>query len=497
MRIAVAGFQHETNTFAPFGATYADFERADGWPALTLGNDILDLFPSLNIATGGFLAAMLPRHEIVPLAWCSAEPCAEVEDAAFDRVAGLVLDGLAAAGRLDGLYLDLHGAMVTQSHQDGEGELLRRIRARVGPELPIVVSLDLHANLTAAMVERADALAIYRTYPHIDMAETGAEAARLMEMLLGGTRLVRDLRPLPYLVPLNAQCTDAEPCRALYGLVAQSQRGAIARTDFAAGFPAADIHDAGPAILVQGTDAAQVARTADALLAAGLAAEDRFDGRMVPPGEAVRLARGAARPGRPAVLAEVQDNPGGGGSSDGTGLLRALVSEGAGRAALALFWDPAAAERAHQAGIGAELELALGGRFTPGDRPFAGRFRVEALSSGSFLYGGVMLRGVTASLGPMAVLRVLGAPGDVRVVVNSVRFQCLDLEIFRHIGIEPTELDILGVKSTVHFRADFAPIAAAIIPVDAPGLLPCRLEHLDYRRLRGGVRLGPGGPLRG
>jgi microcystin degradation protein MlrC len=495
MRIAVAGFQHETNTFAPFGATYADFERADGWPALTRGRDILDLFPPLNIGIGGFLSAMR-RHEIVPLAWCSAEPCAEVEDEAFDRIAGLILDGLADAGRLDGLYLDLHGAMVTQRHEDGEGELLRRIRARVGPDLPIVVSLDLHANLTPAMVERADALAVYRTYPHVDMAETGAEAARLMELLLGGARLARVLRPLPYLVPLNAQCTDADPCRDLYRLVADSQHGAIARTDFAAGFPAADIYDAGPAMLVQGTDPGAAARTADALLAAAIVAESRFDGSMMPAAEAVRQAQRGARPGRPVVLAEVQDNPGGGGSSDGTGLLRALVAERAERAALALLRDQAAAEAAHRAGIGTELGLELGGRFTPGDRPFAGRFRVEALSSGSFPYGGVMFRGVTAALGPMAVLRVLDQPCDVRVVVNGVRFQCLDLEIFRHIGIEPAEMAILGVKSTVHFRADFEPIAAAILPVEAPGLLPCRLEGLTYRRLRPGVRLGPGGPLR-
>ena len=158
-RIAIAGFQHETNTFAPFGAGYEDFAQADGWPALTTGAAILDLFPAVNIPIGGFIAAA-GDLDLVPIAWASAEPCSYVSDDAFDRIAGLICDGIATAGRLDGIYLDLHGAMVTASHEDGEGELLRRLRRVVGPDLPIVASLDMHANVTRAMVELADALAI-------------------------------------------------------------------------------------------------------------------------------------------------------------------------------------------------------------------------------------------------------------------------------------------------------------------------------------------------
>ncbi|HEX6093432.1 MAG TPA: M81 family metallopeptidase, partial [Dongiaceae bacterium] len=168
-RIAIAGLQHETNTFAPFGATFHDFEIADGWPELTRGADVLKVFPALNIPIGGFISAA-DGADLVPIAWAAAEPCAHVSDDAFDRLSEIVCGGIAAAGAIDGIYLDLHGAMVTDSHQDGEGELLRRLRARIGADLPIVISLDMHANVTKAMSELCDGMTIYRTYPHIDMA---------------------------------------------------------------------------------------------------------------------------------------------------------------------------------------------------------------------------------------------------------------------------------------------------------------------------------------
>src|SRR6185295_5949075 len=215
-RIAIAGFQHETNTFAPFGATYEDFAQADGWPALTTGEAILPLFRPVNIPIGGFIVAA-GDFDLVPIVWASAEPCSYVSDDAFDRIAGMICEGVAGAGRLDGIYLDLHGAMVTVSHEDGEGELLSRLRRLVGADLPIVASLDMHANVTRAMVELSDALAIYRTYPHVDMIETGGRACRLLRHRLArGRPLHKALRKLPFLIPLSAQCTSVEPSRGLY-----------------------------------------------------------------------------------------------------------------------------------------------------------------------------------------------------------------------------------------------------------------------------------------
>jgi microcystin degradation protein MlrC len=172
------------------------------------------------------------------------------------------------------------------------------------------------------------------------------------------------------------------------------------------------------------------------------------------------------------------------------------VEGGARGTALACFWDPAAAAAAHEAGTGARISLALGGRYpATGSAPYEADFEVEGLSDGRFTCTGAMYGGCQAELGPMACLRVADPASEVRVVVSSERFQCLDLAIFRHMGIEPSEQQILGVKSTVHFLADFAPIAADVLFVDSPGAHPCRLDRMAYRALRPGVRLGPGGPL--
>ncbi len=493
-RIAIAGFQHETNTFAPFGATFQDFKNADGWPALTLGADILSVFPRVNIPIGGFINAA-SDFELVPIAWASAEPCSYVSDDAFERMSDLICGGIAGAGQVDGVYLDLHGAMVSESHEDGEGELLRRIRHRIGPEIPVVVTLDMHANVTRAMVDLSDAMTVYRTYPHIDMAETGRRSCSLLRhRLRSGLPLHKSLRKLPFLIPLSAQCTTMAPCDSLYGMLPGLEGAGVLSVDLAIGFPMADIFDCGPAVIAYGTDAPAVDRAAEWLFDAVVAAEPDFHVDMLPPREAVRIAMRQGRPGEPIVLADVQDNPGGGGTSDTLALLQALVDQNAQKASLAMLWDPAAAVAAHAAGIGGEIELSLGGRYGYDPQPFMGRFKVEALTDGAFPGTGEIFRDVQLALGPTALLRVLDRSADVTVVVCSTRFQCLDLSLFRAHGVEPTEQAILAVKSTVHFRADFEPIAQDIILVEAPGACLCRIDKIKYRHLRPGLRLGPASP---
>lgn len=491
-RIAIAGFQHESNSFAPFGASWEDFVKADGWPALAEGAEILHVFPGLNIPIGGFIDHAPADWELVPLLWCSAEPCGPVEDAAFERVAARLVEGLAAAGPLDGLLLDLHGAMVVQSFEDGEGELLRRVRAVVGPELPVVVTLDLHANVTEAMVAQADAITVYRTYPHVDMGETARRAVGLLRHRLAGRPLHRAWRKLPFMMPISAQCTTLEPGRGLYDSLPHREREGVLSVDFAAGFPPADIAECGPAVLAYGETAAAAEAAAARLAGAVLAVEQEFDSALVPAAEAVALAIQQGRPGAPVVLADVQDNAGAGATSDTTTLLRALIDQGAQDAVLALLWDPPAARAAHAAGRGAELELTLGGRFGDPAGPLPLRVRVEALSDGNILCHGQMLAGVTVALGPTALLRVLDPRCDLRVAICSQRFQCMDQAVLRALGVEPREQALLAIKSTVHFRADFEPIAQRVINVEAPGAHPCRLENVPYRRLRPGVRLALG-----
>ncbi|MBL8581990.1 MAG: M81 family metallopeptidase [Rhizobiaceae bacterium] len=494
-RIAIAGMQHETNTFAPFGATYDDFVRADGWPEMTRGDAIIDVFTPLAIPIGGFIRAARAECDFVPLVWAAAEPCSYVTDDAFDRISAMICDGIAAAGHLDAVYLDLHGAMVVESHEDGEGELMRRVRAVVGPDLPFVVSLDMHANITEGMVANSDALAVYRTYPHIDMLETGERAYSLLrQRMANGRAFHKALRKPPFLIPLYTQCTDFEPCKSLYAGLPALERGGVANIDIGIGFPPADIAECGPAVVAYGTDAAAVDAAADKVLAAINAAESQFSSPLLTPAEATSYAMRHGRPGEPIVIADLQDNPGAGGTSDTVGLLRAMVEGGVREGALGLLWDPQTAALAHEAGVGAELELAIGGRYGYDAEPFRARVRVEALSDGHFTCHGAILGDLTVSLGKMARLRILDDGSDVQVAVCSVRYQCLDQGLLRAVGIEPKDQAIVALKSSVHFRADFDSIAKEIILVESPGANFCRGETVTYKNLRSGVRLGPCGP---
>src|SRR6185369_8329916 len=201
-RIAIGGFLHETNTFAPTKASYADFVHGGGWPTMTLGADLLKAMRNINVGLAGFIDEAEARgFELAPTIFAAASPCAHVTRNAYERIARVILDGIANAGRLDAVYLDLHGAMVAEHLDDGEGEILARVRHLIGSDLPLVASLDLHANVTPEMMQCADALIAYRTYPHVDMAETGRAAARHIALLLGSKqRLEKAYRQLPFLI---------------------------------------------------------------------------------------------------------------------------------------------------------------------------------------------------------------------------------------------------------------------------------------------------------
>jgi len=202
----------------------------------------------------------------------------------------------------------------------------------------------------------------------------------------------------------------------------------------------------------------------------------------------------STKPNKPVIIADVQDNPGAGATSDTTGLLTALVEEGAQGALLGLMHDPTIAARAYEVGIGNSFEAKLGGKSElPGQVPFTGRFRVYRLSDGQCEFTGEMYGGGIAILGPSAVLQIISDSANVQVVVTSTRSQCLDLGLFTHFGLDPSRAKIIGVKSTVHFRADFEPIASKVLATAAPGVFPCELEKIPYRRLRNGIRLGPMG----
>ena len=446
-----------------------------------------------NIPAAGAIEALRTAgHRLVPLTWAAASPSAQVTDDAFERIAGDLVERLAAAGPVDGVYLDLHGAMVTESHDDGEGELLRRVRETVGARVPVVASLDLHANVTRAMVEHADALSIYRTYPHVDMAPTGERAAGLLaRMISSGEAFGKAHRQFDYLTGIPSQCTMIEPCAGLYALLERIEQRTGVSLSFAPGFPMADFDECGMSALAYG-GGPRAAQSALAELGGAIAdAEPDFAMELFEPDEAVQRAMARGAPGKPVVLADTQDNPGAGGNGDTTGLLAALLRQNAAEAVIGLLVDPAAAKRAHEAGVGASVEFELGAKSgLQGHRPVTGRFSVERLSDGRFTCTGPMFRNFRMALGPMAVLR----QGGVRVVVSTHKCQAADQQMFRHIGVDPVLQRVVALKSSVHFRADFQPIAREVLVVRSPGPALADPAEFPWRRLRPGIRLRPLGP---
>ncbi|MCP5152961.1 MAG: M81 family metallopeptidase [Ectothiorhodospiraceae bacterium] len=488
-RIAIGGFQHETNTFSPHRADLEAFRTVSAFPRLPSGDDLLTEMRELNISIGGFIKASEARgHTLVPTLWAMAVPSAHVTDEAFEHVVGRIVDGIRGAGALDAVYLCLHGAMVTESYQDGEGEILRRVREVVGPDVPLVASLDLHSNTTAQMVEQSDALVAYRTYPHVDMARTGQRTADLLQWMLDtGRRPAKALRRTDFLIPLVWQCSMIEPAAGIYAGLDALETGGVRSVSFSPGFPPADIAECGPSVFAYGDTQADADRAADAVFAQVDGARARWNGELLTPDEAVRRASAGYR-GKPFVLADTQDNPGAGGASDTVGLLEALVRLDARDAVFACVYDPPAAAAAHAAGVGATLTLAIGaGSGQPGQTPFSGTFTVDAVSDGEFVGTGPMAGGRRFRMGPCALLRI----GGVRVLVASGRAQVLDQAILRHIGIDPTAERILAIKSSVHFRADFQPIAEQVLVVVSPG--PNFADHtaVTYSNLRPGIALMP------
>ena len=490
-RIAIGGFLHESHSFAPRPTRYVDFLHPAGFPPLTEGAAMLDAVRGRSVPAAGALAiAEEAGATVVPLAWCFANPAGPVQDEAFERIAALICASLSHVlddAPLDGIYLDLHGAAVVESFPDAEGELLRRVRAIVG-ELPLTISLDPHANLTAQMVTLSDALVPFRTYPHIDMKAAGAQSMRLLlERIARGKPWARAFRQLEFGLPLGSQCTLLEPMKEVMAERASlAERMGAAELAFCFGFPFADFADCGPAIGVYADTQAKADAAADAFTAHVSARESAFVQDLLPAAEAVaeakRLAAGAAKP---IVIADTQDNPGGGGHGDTTGLLAELVAQKAKGAVLCLINDEESVAQCAEAGIGATIELSLGGKSD--GMPFDCTVRVLKLTDGRFTLTGPMGAGNPGNLGPCALVDIDG----VRVMVVSHKVQALDQAILRHVGVEPSECPILVLKSSVHFRADFGPIAEKILVGVAPGPVVADPAILNFRYVRPDVRRRP------
>ena len=347
-------------------------------------------------------------------------------------------------------------------------------------------------------MRHADVLDIYRTYPHIDMAETGGRTAEhLLALVARGGKWAKAFRRTDFLVPLTFGCTDIDPPMSLYGETLPGLLGGDHRLSalaLAMGFPLSDIAEVGPGLVAYGDDQAAADRAADALIEAMNGREAAFGAEIFSPEAAIQRAGSllAASGTGPVVFADTQDNPGGGGPGDTAGLLRSMLAAKAGQlpggVAIGVFNDADSARKAHAVPLGATVDLDLGGKLYPGDSPVSGRFEVIAHGNGRFTGTGPMWGGARYEMGEYARLRIEG----IDVVVASTAEQAGDQSMFRHVGIEPSAMGLLALKSSVHFRADFAPLAREVLIVAAPGPVHADPGSLAFQKTRSGLRLRPG-----
>ncbi|MBI2162329.1 MAG: M81 family metallopeptidase [Candidatus Rokubacteria bacterium] len=479
MRFFIAMFSHETNTFSTIPTDQRQFEARD----LRYGGEILEAYRGTGTCLGGMIdAAAAHGVTLVPSLAAAASPAGRVTADFYRRTTQRLLEDLRAAGALDGILLDLHGAMVPESTEDGEGDLLRAVREAVGASVPVAVTLDFHANVTADMVRHATLLHGYKTYPHVDMDARGREATeRLLDVAAGRIRPTVAWRQPPLLPPIAGQLTARGPMRRLYDLAAEMEKDpTVVSISIFAGFPLADIKDAGLSIYVAADGNQRLAdELADRLAALAWEHRREFLHTAVPVGEAV--ARALAADGRPVILADIADNTGGGAAGDTTEILRELLRVGARQTTVACLWDAEAVQACIRAGVGATVAVRVGGKVDPSHgAPIEVTGRVRTLSDGRFVHKGPMFRGLEGRLGPTAVLDV----NDLKIILISLRWQTLDPEMLRFVGIDPTAEKILVVKSSVHYRAAFEPLAHAIIEVDAPGLSSSNLARFTFKRVR-------------
>jgi microcystin degradation protein MlrC len=466
---------HESNTFAPLPADRRRFEEGS-W---TRGAALLDAWRAAHHEVGGFIAGAEPfGYEPVPTVMAWATPAGPVDDEVLDEVVAEIGDS--ARGSADGLLVALHGAMVTARHPDADGEVLRRLRATLGPGLPIMATLDYHANVSPAMVEHADVLVGYQTYPHVDQRAKGLAAAEMMVRIIR-----REIRPVmalakpPLLVPLLGQETDREPMRSLMSLArAAERRPGMLSASVMAGFPYADVPEMGPSVIAVAEGDRSLARVVADDLAERMWQHRRAFRVPCPgPSVAIRLALESDR--KPVVLVDLGDNVGGGSAGDGTVLLAELIRSGA-RDAVVVLYDPEAVAASRAAGVGARFERAVGGRV---DRrhgeplPVCGV--VRSLHDGTWVedqprHGGRRFndQGATA---------VIELEGPIRLVLNSLRTPPFSLGQLTSLGIEPERQAILVVKAAVAYKAAYGPIAGRIIEVDTPGLTSLDLSRFTYR----------------
>jgi len=478
-RIALGGLIHETNTFVP-GHTPLD--------AFTVYAGI-DMVPHLTgspSALGGSLQQVQAAGDVVvPLIYAAAMPGGTITQSAYETLLAHMLDVLRAALPVDGVLLALHGAMVAENQDDCEGEILAQIRQLVGPDCPIVSTLDMHGNLSQHMVDGADVLVAFNENPHLDTHERGVEAAQLLQRILAGESIVaKALVKPPLLLSALTTWTAQLPLRAAHARAAElRQDKRVANISILGGFAYADVPDSGVSVLVTTWGDAALAQDYAQALGDLLWANRNAAANV---GIAVDevVAQAVAAQAWPVVLADVGDNIGGGSPGDGTILLEALMQARA-QDAVVVIADPAAVIEAIHAGVGNAFDGPVGGKCDDWHgHSVMVRGVVEALTDGHYTIEGpdhfAQLYGREVNMGRCAIVHTHG----IRILLTERKTPPGNLAQLRSQGLVPEQQKIIVAKSAVAFRGAYGPIAAEIFEVDTPGLCTANLRRFPHVKLR-------------
>ena len=475
-KILTMQFRHETNVFCPRKADRQAFENV----RFLTGLQIFEDQKGVRAETGAFIDVFLNREdvELIPTVALYASPCGMVTTEVYEFATRELVKAIEAHSPLDAVLLDFHGAMVAEGHPDGEGDMLELIRQMVGWDIPIIVPLDLHANITEKMAKCADVLLPYNTYPHIDIYETGLAAANLMDQVLKGqVKPTMAYRRVAFQLPLFP--SEDPQIAPLYRLAKEMEsRPGVLHVRFAHGFYPADISEVGISALVI-TDGDQalaeclveeleeaIKKQLPQLTQNYMSLDDALD-RALLPGNG------------PVVIADTSDNPGAGGMGDTTHILRRILERGITGSVVAAILDEKSVEVCAKAGVGAKVDLTLGGW---SDESYSGgplqvTAHVKMLSDGKYRNSGLVAHGMVSDHGKTAVVEI----GGNTVFITSFPKQVMDPEIFRKHGFEPEKENLLVVKSTIHYKASFGSFSREMIPVVVPGYAPPTPDVYTYK----------------
>ncbi len=485
LRIVTGGIAQETNTFQWEPTTLPDFQK--GSSGIVRGAEIIALDGTGTIYGGIVAEARRQDVELIPTTYGHAVPGGRVSREAFATMRDEILAGIRAAMPVDGVLLGIHGAMALEDNDDGEGPLITAVRELVGPEIPVVAPLDLHTNLSDAMMAEATAFVGYKEYPHVDTPETGARALRILISTIKGeiTPTMAHVR-LPLIAPNQSMVTTWQsPLKIAIDRAREIERepGVVAATVLG-GFPFSDTPFTGVAtIVVTNNDPDLAKHYANELAAICWERRADFTIHPMPVADAIAEAMAGA-PGSVYVLADISDSGASGTAGDGTAILKGLLAANARAAAMAQIMDAEAVAVCIAAGVGSTVTLSVGGKHdTLHGESVEVTGMVRLIHEGRFPIAGPMGAGTVAGRGKTVVLEING-PGGIELQLTELRGHPHDLNFFRAFGIEPTARRILVLKSAAHFRAAFEPIATKVIEVDAPGISSPDLSTFPYERMR-------------